>query len=363
MSEKGADQILNIMRNPLCAAALLFALAACGGGEKPAVMDVPPAYVPDPAVRVVDGDTIDIDGQRYRLSGFDAPERHQKCRDLSDDEWACGRAATEELERLAAMGALTCSGSETDRYGRIVGSCSADGKDVGAALVTAGLAVNDPRYGPSYAAEEKEAKNQGRGIHDGRYLAPWDWRGGERLGDAAPGILVAGNTNIDPEELLPSEEHAGGIDLPALDIHPDANVHGAWVGRTAFYMLTGDDMVVGVSWAPHFPGTNPKRLDGGARWSGRMVGKDMLSGQAVNGSAVLELDGFSASRVDVSFTRIRGSGVVFEDMAWEDVPVVDGAFVSDNGSIEGRFYGDRHQEAGGVFERRSIIGAFGVSRD
>ena len=351
------------MKNLLFAAALLIALAACGGGEKPAVMDAPPAYVPDQTVRVVDGDTIDIDGQRYRLSGFDAPERHQKCRDSSDDEWACGRAATEELERLAAMGALTCSGSETDRYGRIVGSCSAGGKDVGAALVRAGLAVNDPRYGPSYTAEEKEARNQGRGMHAGRYLAPWDWRGGERLGDAAPGILVAGNTNFNPEDLVPSKKPAGEIDLPALDIHLDANVYGAWVGRTAFYVLSEDDMAAGVSWAPHFPGTNPKLLDGGVRWSGRMVGKDMLSGQVVTGSAVLELDGFSASRVDVSFTRIQGSGVVFEDMAWEDVPVVDGAFVSDNGSLEGRFYGDRHQEAGGVFERRSITGAFGVSRD
>ncbi len=351
------------MKNPLCAAVLLITLAACGGGGKPAVMDAPLAFVPDRTVRVVDGDTIDIDGQRYRLSGFDAPERHQKCRDSSDDEWACGRTAAEEIERLAAMGALTCSGSETDRYGRIVGSCSAGGKDIGAALVTAGLAVNDPRYDPSYAAEEKEARNQRRGIHGGRYLAPWDWRGGGRLGDAAPGILVAGNTNFNPEDLVPSEEPAGGIDLPALDIHPNANVHGAWVSRTAFYVLSGDDMTAGVSWAPYFPGTNPKRLDGGARWSGRMVGKDMLSGRVVTGGAVLEIDGFSASRVDVSFTRIRGSGVVFEDMAWEDVPVVDGAFASDDGSLEGRFYGDRHQEAGGVFERRSVTGAFGVSRD
>ena len=128
-------------------------------------------------------------------------------------------------------------------------------------------------------------------------------------------------------------------------------------------MLTGGDTAAGVSWAPHFPGMNPKQLDGGARWSGRMVGKDMPSGKVVTGGAVIELDGFSASKVDVSFTRIRGSDVVLKDMTWEDVAVIDGAFISDNRSLEGRFYGDRHQEAGGVFERQSIIGAFGVPRD
>lgn len=354
---------MNNTSNLFGAAALIFVLAACGGGGKSIVMDIPLANVPEQRVRVVDGDTIDINEQRYRLSGFDAPERHQKCHDSNDHEWACGQTATEELERLAAMGALTCSGSETDRYGRIVGSCSAGGKDVGAALVMAGLAVNEPRYSPNYAAEEKEARKQGRGMHTGRYLAPWDWRSGDRLGDAAPGILVTGNTNINPEYLVPSEEPAGEIDLPVLDIYPNATVYGAWVGRTSFYVLTRDDTAAGVSWAPHFPGTNPKQLDGGARWSGRMVGKDMRSGKVVTGSAVIELDGFSAPKVDVSFTRIRGSGFVVKDMTWEDVAVIDGAFISDNRSLEGRFYGDRHREAGGVFERQSIIGAFGVSRD
>lgn len=342
---------------------LTFLLGCGGGGNNSGNVAAPPPVVVLPTIRVVDGDTIDIDEQRYRLSGFDAPERHQKCRDASGQEWACGRAATEELERLASLGELSCSGSETDRYGRIVGSCSAEGKDLGAALVNAGLAVNDPRYSPSYAAEEKD----GRGIHSGRYLAPWDWRSGERLGDAEPNILVFGNTDINAKDLQPTEESPGEIDLPALDGFPNAAVYAAWVSRSAYYVLAEDEMSIGVSWAPHFPATNPKELDGEARWIGLMVGADIRNGDVVTGRAFIDLRSFSSPRVDISFTRVRGSGSTIGDidMRWEDVPVLDGAFMSDNGSgnrIEGRFYGDRHQEVGGVFERQSLIGAFGASR-
>ena len=260
---------------------LTFLMGCGGGGNNSGNLAATPPVVAPPTIRVVDGDTIDIDEQRYRLSGFDAPERHQKCRDASDQEWACGRAATEELERLASFGELSCSGTETDRYGRIVGSCSAGDKDLGAALVMAGLAVNDPRYNPSYTAEEKEAKQEGRGIHSGRYIAPWDWRSGERLGDAEPSILVFGNTDINVKDLLPLEDPPGEIDLPVLDSFPNATVYGAWVSSSAFYVLVGDGMSIGVSWAPHFPATNPKELDGEARWIGQMVGVDTRNGDAM----------------------------------------------------------------------------------
>ena len=125
-------------------------------------------------------------------------------------------------------------------------------------------------------------------------------------------------------------------------------------------------MSIGVSWAPHFPATNPKELDGEARWIGQMVGVDIRNGDAVTGRAVIDLRSYSSPRVNVSFTGVRGSGSTIGDMRWEDVPVLAGAFISDNGSgnrLEGRFYGDRHQEAGGVFERQSLIGAFGASRN
>ena len=50
------------------------------------------------AVRVVDGDTLKIDGVTYRLWGIDAPEAQQSCA----DDWPAGRTATEHLRTLVS---------------------------------------------------------------------------------------------------------------------------------------------------------------------------------------------------------------------------------------------------------------------
>ena len=39
--------------------------------------------------RVIDGDTLDVAGQRIRLYGIDAPEKNQTCQ-IEDVSWACG---------------------------------------------------------------------------------------------------------------------------------------------------------------------------------------------------------------------------------------------------------------------------------
>jgi endonuclease YncB( thermonuclease family) len=78
------------------------------------------------SVRVVDGDTLRIDGVTYRLWRIDAHEAHQSCA----DEWPAGRTATEHLRALIGDRHITCEPRTLDRYGRTVAICRADGRDL-----------------------------------------------------------------------------------------------------------------------------------------------------------------------------------------------------------------------------------------
>ena len=132
--------------------------------------------------RVVDGDTIDIGDERIRLEGIDTPERGQRCRDAAGHEYRCGKAATDALQALIGSGAVRCEIEGRGRYGRALGICYAEsGHDLNRWLVRQGLALAYRRYSERYVAEEEAARAEGLGMHAGEYVAPWDWRRGERL--------------------------------------------------------------------------------------------------------------------------------------------------------------------------------------
>src|SRR5262245_38132974 len=99
-------------------------------------------------VEVLDGDTIRIVGETFRLVGLDPPETYRaRC----PPERELGNRATFRLRQIVAAGGLdlervacACrSGTEGTpgcNYGRSCGVLKARGQDVGAVLVTEGLA-------------------------------------------------------------------------------------------------------------------------------------------------------------------------------------------------------------------------------
>lgn len=134
---------------------------------------------------VTDGDTIKISGERIRLEGIDAPETNQRCRDAAGKNYGCGLAATAALKNKIGRNSITCKSATRDRYGRLLGTCYLNELDLNGWLVQNGYALAYRRYSKRYIAKEKEARETGSGLWSGEFVAPWNWRKGERLGDSA----------------------------------------------------------------------------------------------------------------------------------------------------------------------------------
>lgn len=126
---------------------------------------------------VSDGDTIRIGESRIRLFGIDAPEGNQTC-ERDAVPWLCGQEAGKYLRELVAAQSLLCAEIDHDRYGRTVAICRlSDGRDIGAEMVAAGMAIAYRQYGGStYDAAEAEAKKFRRGLWSGKFRPPWEWR-------------------------------------------------------------------------------------------------------------------------------------------------------------------------------------------
>ncbi len=129
--------------------------------------------------RVIDGDTIEIGGKRIRLYGIDAPESRQTCR-VDAEEYRCGQEATSALVGKIGEQPVSCTGKDTDRYGRIVAVCWLAAEDLSAWMVWEGKALAYRKYSRDYVAHEDAARQAQRGLWRGEFQAPWEWRAARR---------------------------------------------------------------------------------------------------------------------------------------------------------------------------------------
>ena len=167
------------------------------------------------SARVIDGDTIEIAGQRIRLHGIDAFERAQTC---GGEAWPCGARATRWLTAILRGHEVKCEVTGTS-YDRKVAVCITGGPlTLGHLLVRLGLALADPIYGRDYLADEAWARKHHKGAWSHRkFVTPWEWRRGKRLtkSDVPPpwDCPIKGNINSKGERIY----HVPG---------------GRWYGRT-----------------------------------------------------------------------------------------------------------------------------------
>lgn len=172
---------------------------------------------------VIDGDTIEVHGQRVRFNGIDAPESRQYCDDAKGFEYPCGRRSAEALDDfLAASKPVQCAFITWDRYGRFVGDCTrADGASVATWMVEHGQALDWPKYSNgAYASQQAKAKASKVGLWVGSFQVPWDWRAQHSdgaqttpaplltIGDGNSGCIIKGNISADGERIyhLPGQK-------------------------------------------------------------------------------------------------------------------------------------------------------------
>lgn len=125
---------------------------------------------------VIDGDTIEIHGERIRLDAIDAPEHSQLCLDAAGNRYRCGQKSAFALADMIGRSTVTCEPKGHDRYRRTIAVCFSGETNLNAWMLAQGWAVAFRKYGIDYIGEEDNARLARRGIWAGSFEMPWDWR-------------------------------------------------------------------------------------------------------------------------------------------------------------------------------------------
>ena len=126
-------------------------------------------------LRVVDGDTIVLNGEKIRFSGIDTPELKQTC--LKDDqEVNCGMTAKMLLVKKIGNNTPECISEGKDVYKRTLAECFINGESLSRFLVRSGYAFAYRKYSKKFIKDEDFAKANKLGMWAMTFQYPWDFR-------------------------------------------------------------------------------------------------------------------------------------------------------------------------------------------
>ena len=126
-------------------------------------------------LKVIDGDTIVLNGEKIRFSGIDTPELKQTC--LKDNEKVgCGMLAKKLLVNKIGNNTPICIGKKKDFYKRTLAECFVNGESLSKFLVRSGYAFAYRKYSTKFIEDENYAKTKKLGMWSMTFQFPWDFR-------------------------------------------------------------------------------------------------------------------------------------------------------------------------------------------
>ena len=132
-------------------------------------------YFKPQKIRVVDGDTIHLNGEKIRFSGIDTPELKQTC--VKDDViYQCGVTAKEILIQKIHNNIVKCISEGKDQYKRTLAECFVNKESLSSYLVRSGYAFAYRSYSKKFIIDENFAKNKQAGMWSMKFEYPWDFR-------------------------------------------------------------------------------------------------------------------------------------------------------------------------------------------
>jgi endonuclease YncB( thermonuclease family) len=126
-------------------------------------------------IKITDGDTIRINGEKIRFSGIDTPELRQTCLKQGIKE-LCGITAKQILIDKIADNKIVCIREGKDQYKRTLAECFVNNESLSSYLVKSGYAFAYRRYSKKFVTDEDFARTNKIGMWSMEFDYPWDWR-------------------------------------------------------------------------------------------------------------------------------------------------------------------------------------------
>ena len=126
-------------------------------------------------LKVVDGDTIHLNGEKIRFKGIDTPELKQICiKDGSKNR--CGETAKQILINKIGENKVECIREGIDQYQRTLAECFVNDESLSSYLVKSGYAFAYRKYSKKFINDENYARGKKIGMWSMEFEYPWDYR-------------------------------------------------------------------------------------------------------------------------------------------------------------------------------------------